>query len=198
MIRQEAEEAGAALKAALDALEGVQRTAICGSYRRGCEDMKDLDVVVQGPVDSRDVANTLSLGDTVFLAARRTSRASAPAVNRVASRGNHYIEGVFGGSTVVNIWFIESPAQWGAMLLFATGAGGFNIALRARAKARGFLLNRYGLWSRDDTTTVPVAVAGVSEGEIFAQLGMRYVEPEERTEYFRKRFDAQPGVYNGR
>lgn len=58
--------------------------------------------------------------------------------------------------------------------LFATGSGKFNILMRVRAKANGYLLNQYGLFKNDKKVKVK------NEKHLFELLGMSYRTPEQR------------------
>jgi len=71
----------------------------------------------------------------------------------------------------VNLATVEN---WGAMLLFATGSGKFNIHMRYLAKMNGMKLNQYGLWCGD------YCIVAKTEHEIFAVLKLPYQIPEKR------------------
>ena len=77
--------------------------------------------------------------------------------------------------TQVNV-MIAQPGAVGAMLLYATGSGGFGAMLRVKAKRRGFKLNRYGLFERD----TGALVAAKTERDIFTALDKRFYHPTER------------------
>lgn len=88
-----------------------------------------------------------------------------------------------GRKTVNFLWedmkvnfYVATPEEWGAMMLFLTGNAMFNILTRAHARkhSKGYKLNQYGLWDGS------VRVAGRTEEEIFSALGMRHVMPNER------------------
>jgi len=71
--------------------------------------------------------------------------------------------------------FLATVENWGAMLLFATGSGKFNINMRGVAKRLfGYKLNQYGVWDGD------VCLASKTEHEIFAVLKLPYQIPEKR------------------
>jgi len=73
----------------------------------------------------------------------------------------------------VEIYF-TTKNSWGAGLLTYTGSSGYNIGLRMYAKKKGFKLNQYGLFKGEKM------IAGKSEKEIYASLGKKFKEPEER------------------
>jgi DNA polymerase/3'-5' exonuclease PolX len=66
-----------------------------------------------------------------------------------------------------------------AMLLYATGSKAFNIYMRTKAKAAGYLLNQTGLYTRKNGKAdklVPIK----SEKDFFAKLGMHYIDAAKR------------------
>jgi len=78
----------------------------------------------------------------------------------------------------IDIYF-TSAAHYEAMLMHLTGGAEFNIDMRRRAKAQGLLLNQYGLWTRAEKVEDRVFVTGTEKG-IFKKLGIKYLAPEER------------------
>lgn len=90
----------------------------------------------------------------------------------------------------VDIYFAE-PEYLGAMIMFATGPGEYNIALRAKAIAQGLKLNQYGVWK--DNRRVGKAT---TEREVYAALMYPYKSPELRglsDKEAEKRFGVKPG-----
>jgi len=73
------------------------------------------------------------------------------------------------------------PEYFGGMLLFLTGPQEFNIIVRSKAKKKGMVLNQKGLFNRE--TREPIATK--TEEEIFAALGLKYKEPENRGAWFK-------------
>ncbi|ESK95184.1 dna polymerase beta [Moniliophthora roreri MCA 2997] len=67
----------------------------------------------------------------------------------------------------------------GAALIALTGDVEFNRIIRLQAAKMGLLLNEYGLWKWNEGTWELLTASG-NEKEIFAELGMSYVEPEKR------------------
>ena len=68
------------------------------------------------------------------------------------------------------------PDSWGAALQYFTGSKHHNIKLREIAKDRGLKINEYGVF---DIKTGQ-KVAGKTEEEVYAILGMQYIPPEIR------------------
>jgi DNA polymerase (family 10) len=66
--------------------------------------------------------------------------------------------------------------SWGAALQYFTGSKQHNVELRQRALKMGYTLSEYGLARLDNKERV----AGHTEGEIYAALGLDYIEPELR------------------
>ena len=71
---------------------------------------------------------------------------------------------------------IAKPAQLGNLLQHFTGSGGHNAALREAAVRRGLHVSEYGIL--DDATGVTHTCA--TEEEVYALLGLAYIEPELR------------------
>jgi len=74
--------------------------------------------------------------------------------------------------------FVAAPEHRAFALLHYTGGREFNIRVRAHAKARGLLLNQYGLFSRQ--TGKRVAKKFATERSILSHLGVTNVPPSER------------------
>jgi DNA polymerase (family 10) len=64
--------------------------------------------------------------------------------------------------------------SYGAALLYFTGSKAHNIALRGLANARKWKLNEYGLFLGRRR------IAGATEEEVYARLGLPYIPPEMR------------------
>lgn len=157
----------AALEVAEDLLkhlEGsglVERAEAAGSLRRGRDTVGDVDLLVIAPPRAalkvvhrfeshRDVERVLESG---------TTRA------RVLLRGGLQVD-----------LRIVAKESFGAALQYFTGSKEHNIALRTRALRRGWTINEYALARKRDG----VRIAGASEEEIYAKLGLDWVPPEVR------------------
>ena len=140
---------------------------ICGSLRREKEEVGDVDIIVIGSFPEKG-----SSSDQYMKSGRGKSRT--------------YMYSGFKGvyKVQINIW-VADISQLGSMLMYATGSGGFNKALRKRAKDMGYKLNQYGLWDGEKL------VVSETEKQIFNKLKLRFIPPDERTtEQIRIRFRA--------
>jgi DNA polymerase (family 10) len=129
-----------------------------GSLRRGCETCGDLDLLASG-------AEPSLMDDFV----------SYPLVERVLGRGETKASVLVRGGFQVDLRLVP-PESRGAALQYFTGSKAHNIALRDRAINLGFLLNEYGVFKTDDDTRV----AGESEEDVYAALGLDLIPPELR------------------
>jgi DNA polymerase (family 10) len=71
---------------------------------------------------------------------------------------------------------ILPPESFGAAMQYFTGSKNHNVSLRQRELKMGYTLNEYGLARLKDEKRV----AGKSEEEIYAKLGLDYIPPELR------------------
>src|SRR5262249_24228915 len=69
---------------------------------------------------------------------------------------------------------VVPPASFGAALLYFTGSKAHNVALRQLAIKRGWKLNEYGLFRGTRR------IAGATEEEIYARIGLAWIPPELR------------------
>lgn len=155
------EEIGSDVEALLRTVgkvEGVQRCAVAGSYRREKETVGDIDmlVVTRSPGKVSDAI------------------AALPMVRGVVAHGGTKLSFDLKSGLRVDVRFVRLH-QWGSALLYFTGSKEHNIALRKAAIKRGWKLNEYGLFAGEK------AVAGKEEKDIYDALDLRYYEPPERT-----------------
>lgn len=137
---------------------------ICGSIRRNTPDSKDIDIVaVPSPGLGHNCAQILNifteLGELISLGE-----------NRASVRIEKY-----GVIIQCDLWLVE-PNQFGSATLYATGSKDHCVALRTRAKQRGWILNEYGLFDSENRI-----LGGVTEQEVYNLLDLPYYEPENRT-----------------
>lgn len=134
-----------------------------GSIRRGKATVGDIDLVaVCGNQKATDTLNN-TLGEMFGYCKKKPQRAKR-----------------FGSWQAIGINVFDcTPHEVGAALLFCTGSGMFNIMMRSIAKRRGLLLNRYGLFNRDDVREN--VCAATDEQSIFSALNIPFFQPSQRT-----------------
>jgi DNA polymerase (family X) len=142
------------------AAAGVGEAAVAGSYRRCKETVGDLDIVAAAPSGRPVIDRFVAYEDVAQILARGPTRSSV----------------VLRNGTQIDLRVV-SPANYGAALQYFTGSKAHNIALRQIAAARGLKLNEYGLYRGKRR------IAGRTEEEIYAHLGLPYIEPELREDH---------------
>lgn len=152
-----ATEAARSLVDDLQQLPEVEQAAIAGSCRRRKETCGDLDVLVA----SNDADAVM---DRV---------ASNELVADVLQRGETKQRVRLDTDIELDVRVVPD-ASYGAALLYFTGSKEHNIVLRRMAIERGLKLSEWGLFRGDD------CVAGVTEEEVYAALGLAWIPPELR------------------
>jgi DNA polymerase (family 10) len=103
------------------------------------------------------------------------SLAALPEIESVASAGRAGARGRTHSGTSVDLR-IAKPSQLGNLLQHFTGSGKHNAALREAAVRAGLHVSEYGV--HDDATGTTATCP--SEREVYALLGLAYIEPELR------------------
>jgi DNA polymerase (family 10) len=160
MLLPQALELGEALVEALERRGGKgTHVQLAGSVRRQADSVKDLDLVA---VTSRPAALATSLGEL-------------DQIESVGSAGTAGARARTHSGVPVDLR-IARPAQLGNLLQHFTGSGEHNAALREAAVRRGLHVSEYGIL--DDATGKTRTCA--TEAEVYALLGLVYIEPELR------------------
>ncbi|HEV3140982.1 MAG TPA: DNA polymerase/3'-5' exonuclease PolX [Vicinamibacterales bacterium] len=129
-----------------------------GSVRRGCETCGDLDFLASAaPASLMDAFTDYAL------------------VERTLVRGDTKSSVVLRGGFQAGLRIVP-PESRGAAMQYFTGSKAHNIALRDRAIGLGFALNEHGLYRTSDNARV----AGATEQDVYATLGLDWVPPEMR------------------
>lgn len=136
---------------------GVERVEIAGSFRRWKETIGDIDVLILAADPKRVMARLLAL----------------PIVAHVYGTGPTKTNLRLKSGIDVDIRIVPARS-WGAALAYLTGSRPHCIALRTLARRHGWKLSEYGLFQGTKM------LAGSTEEEIYAALGLRYIEPELR------------------
>ncbi len=132
---------------------------IAGSARRMADSVKDIDLIA---VTSKPVTLAKSL-------------AALPQMESVSSAGKSGAKGRTHSGVSVDLR-IAKVSQLGNLLQHFTGSGKHNAALREMAVRKGLHVSEYGV--KDDATGATGTYA--SEQEVYARLGLAYIEPELR------------------
>jgi DNA polymerase (family 10) len=135
---------------------GVTHASYCGSLRRFCETVGDIDVVVAS-------ADSAAVMDAVV---------SLNVVDRILVRGDAKTSVITRRGTQVDVRVVAAR-ELGAARLYFTGSKGHNIKLRQRALARGWTLNEYALSEIEGGKIV----ASETEEQIYEALGLPWIPP---------------------
>lgn len=139
------------------AAPGDVAARLAGSLRRGQETVGDIDIVGCSRHPAVVLRRFTGYPDVASVLVHGPTRAS------ILLR-----QGVQVDLRVV------PKASFGAALHYFTGSKSHNIALRRLAQSQGFKLNEYGLFSGSER------IAGATEHEVFARLGLDDIPPELR------------------
>jgi DNA polymerase (family X) len=147
------------LVAALREHEASERVELAGSARRMTDSVKDLDVIATAhdPLALATAASQLELVES----------ANKPGDAGVRLRTHTGLD--------VDVRIV-SPEQFGNLLQHFTGSKQHNMALRAAAVRKGLHVSEYGVL--DDMTDETHRCE--TEQQVYALLGMDYIEPELR------------------
>jgi DNA polymerase (family 10) len=139
---------------------GVEKITPAGSLRRGQETVGDLDMIVTGPgaLDAMEK----------FLA--------HPKNQETLGRGENKASMKFGMEEIQVDLRALPTESYGAGLQYFTGNKEHNVTLRTRAIKMGLTLNEYSLSKIDGGERV----AGTTEEEVYAALGLPWIPPELR------------------
>jgi len=147
----------------------VGRAEGAGSWRRGRETVGDIDVVV-------DASDAAAVMDRLV---------AWPECGAVLLRGDTKtsIRGPRG--VQVDLRVVEQDS-FGAAWQYFTGSKEHNVRLRSRARDRGLSINEYGVFrlakgaADAAARTAGAAVAGKSEEDVYAAVGLPWIPPEIR------------------
>ncbi len=159
-LQHQAEDTAARLIAYIEKLgKKVERVTAAGSLRRGKETIGDLDLLL--------ISTEVEAVSDHILAYPEVAEKMARGENKVTVRLENGMQ--------VDVRILEKKS-YGAALMYFTGSKAHNIVLRGLAKDKGWKLSEYAL----ETTKGGRWVAGRTEEEIYAKLGLDYIEPELR------------------
>jgi DNA polymerase (family 10) len=135
----------------------IDRIIAAGSLRRARETVGDLDLLATATDGAAVCGHLLAY----------------PEVAEVRASGDTRCTVVLSSGLQVDLRVVPAES-YGAALMYFTGSKAHNIRLRNLALARGLKLNEYGLFKGRR------AIAGASEEEVYAALGLPWMAPELR------------------
>ncbi len=156
-LLKDVEDCAVELVRHLQGAKGIGRVVVAGSFRRRKETVGDLDILVTAARDSEVMARFVVFEDVEEVLGRGPTRATV----RLRS------------GLQVDVRVVPEES-YGAALHYFTGAKAHNVALRGMAVERGLKLSEYGIFKGEEQ------IAGHTEEDVYAELGLPYIEPELR------------------
>lgn len=168
LLWEQADDVAGALLAWMRQCSAARQVEAAGSWRRGRETVGDLDLVVDGD-DAAAVMDRL---------------AAWPETAAVLQRGDTRMS-VRGPQGLQIDLRVVPPESFGAALQYFTGSKEHNVRLRSRARDLGLTINEYGVYRLEAPTDggrpgSSGAVAGRTEAEVYAAVGLPWIPPELR------------------
>jgi DNA polymerase (family 10) len=136
---------------------GLGQIEVAGSYRRRKETIGDLDVLVTCP-QCEAVMDRL---------------AEYPGVGEILARGPTKMTVRLKNGLQMDLRVVPEES-YGAALQYFTGSKDHNIQVRRRGLDRGLKVNEYGVFREESQ------VAGRTEEEVYAAVGLPWIPPELR------------------
>jgi DNA polymerase (family X) len=162
-----AEQEAERIRAALATLPEIVRLQVAGSLRRRRETVKDIDMVASVADDAGDEVRRKIMD---FFT-------SQPTVQAITGKGETKSSVVLSSGIAMDLRVVKD-IQFPGTLHHFTGSKEHHIPLRRRALSMNMTINDYGLFKGKEPDLEPVPCK--SEADIYAALGMAYIEPELR------------------
>lgn len=138
---------------------GVAEVVVAGSLRRRCDTVSDVDLLARVKGDC---------------AAAVRHFVAFPGATRVEAAGATKGTAILRSGLQVDLRAVASES-WGAALHYFTGSKEHNVRIRALAKRRGLRVSEWGVYRNEGER-----VAGATEDDVFAALGLTWIPPEIR------------------
>ena len=162
-----AEEERERIRAALASLPEIVRLEVGGSLRRRRETVKDIDMVASVADDAPDEARRKIMD---FFT-------SQPSIQAITGKGDTKSSVILGSGIAMDLRVVKD-SQFPYTLHHFTGSKEHHIPLRRRALSMNMTINDYGLFKGKEPHLELVPCK--NETDIYAALGMAYIEPELR------------------
>ena len=135
----------------------LERIDICGSFRRQCETIGDLDILISAENSEPVIEHFVNFPKVADVISKGTTRSSV----RLKS-GLH-----------IDLRVVPEES-YGAAMLYFTGSKAHNIVIRQMAMKKNLKINEYGVFKDNES------IAGKTEAEIYQTIDLPYIEPELR------------------
>ena len=179
--RQEIDKLQKKIKKNINNIDKSLEVIVCGSYRRKKERSGDMDILIlhkklitNDDIEKQDIEYLKLIVETL--------KYKNILVDSLTDGGNTKYMGVCklvsrSKGRRIDIRFIPYISKASALLYF-TGSGNFNKIMRLDAKKKGYLINEYGLYKINKPENILIET--LIEEDIFKELKMEYLEPENR------------------
>lgn len=135
----------------------IGEVVVAGSYRRCKETVGDLDILVTSSRGAAVVSHFVAYDEVAEVVSKGTTRSTV----------------ILKSGIQVDLRVMPEES-FGAALYYFTGSKAHNIAVRKLGQAKGLKISEYGVFRGDKR------IAGRTEEEVFATVGLPYIEPELR------------------
>src|SRR5256714_3106854 len=162
-----AEEEAERIRTALTSLPEIVRLEVGGSLRRRRETVKDIDMVASVADDAPDEARRKIMD---FFT-------SQPSIKAITGKGDTKSSVILGSGIAMDLRVVKD-SQFPYTLHHFTGSKEHHIPLRRRALSMNMTINDYGLFRGKEPHLELIPCK--DEVDIYAALGMAYIEPELR------------------
>ncbi len=158
----EADEVAQELLTHMRKVDGIAQMQMAGSYRRGCETIGDLDLLVE----AREAAGVMQ------------HFGKFPGIADVLAHGETKMSVRLASGLQIDLRVVPGES-FGAALQYFTGSKDHNVVVRGRAKQQGLKVNEWGVFciEPDGKETY---LAGSNEQEFYAALDLPWFPPELR------------------
>jgi len=165
LLWSEADEIATPLLEWLRGCPAAEHVEAAGSLRRGRETVGDLDLLVASDEPALVMERFVAWPESTDVLLRGATKTSI--------RGPRGVQ--------VDLRVVPGAA-FGAALQYFTGSKEHNVQLRGRARDQGLSINEYGVSRLDavEDASPPPRLAGRTEEEIYAAVGLAWIPPELR------------------
>ena len=165
LLWSEADEIATPLLEWLRGCPAAEHVEAAGSLRRGRETVGDLDLLVASDEPALVMERFVAWPESTDVLLRGATKTSI--------RGPRGVQ--------IDLRVVPGAA-FGAALQYFTGSKEHNVQLRGRARDQGLSINEYGVARLDanEDASPPPRLAGRTEEEIYAAVGLSWIPPELR------------------